>query len=138
MTKEEKCEVIANLIGLDEWVIVKQGLYYRHNACGYTPSIDEAWKLPYDQARKYEVHATSESIPEGYKVRIRRAPIPKYFEDLNAMRKAEEWLSKYNWDLFEKGYIAKLQSNFGAGYYAQSIIATPEQRAEAFLATMSF
>lgn len=38
---------------MKKYLIKKYDLYYRPNAAGYTSSISEAWKLPYDEAIKY-------------------------------------------------------------------------------------
>lgn len=38
---------------MKRYLIKKHSLYYRPNAAGYTGNIEEAWKLPYDEAIKY-------------------------------------------------------------------------------------
>jgi hypothetical protein len=44
MTPEAQNAAIAKVCGKDKcWTIIKHGLYYRPNACGYTDRIEEAW-----------------------------------------------------------------------------------------------
>lgn len=86
LTQEEKRALIAKACKIDEWVIMKRGLYYRENACGYAGSISEAWRLPKIQAQQY-------AYPHDEPVTIHAAPLPDYFHDLNAMHEAEKALT---------------------------------------------
>lgn len=54
---------------MKKYLIKKYDLYYRPNAAGYTSSISEAWKLPYDEAIKY---TGSKGQPD--EVKIEEAP----------------------------------------------------------------
>lgn len=92
MSDEELSLEVARLVGFDQYVIVKRGLYYRENAGGYTNSLAEAWKLPLAEAKKYEMYAGRADVPACEKVLIKPAPTPDYSCDLNAIAEAEKIL----------------------------------------------
>lgn len=93
LTDDEMRVRIAEACKLDLWVIVKQGLYYRPNAGGYTASITEAWKLPKAEAQKYEMYADRSDVPYCEKVLIEPAPHPDFLTSLDAMAQAEATLA---------------------------------------------
>lgn len=86
MSPEDQNKAIAEM---DEqlYLIVKQGFYYRPNAKGYTSCLSEAWKLPREEAAKYQMYEAHPDVPYSEKVLIEPVPIPAYTEDLNAIRK---------------------------------------------------
>ncbi len=139
MTTDEIKLAIAETTGeADKYVIVKNGFYYLENACGYTDSIDHAWKLPKGEAKKHEMYADSEIIPYTHKVFIKQAPLPDYTGDLNAIHKAEKVLTDDQRVVFR----INLSNNSGkrntefATVEAAMCHATASQRAEAFLRTV--
>jgi hypothetical protein len=86
MTQEEKRIAIAKVCGVhNQFVLVKRGLYYRPEGQGYTSNINEAWRLPEEQATRHE-------YPHDRPVTKKPAPLPDYFGDLNAMHEAEKVL----------------------------------------------
>lgn len=91
---------LAELIGHDEWVIIKQGAYYRPNGCGYTESIKEAWRLPHSEAKKHEMYADNDQVPNCEKVLIARAPLPQFCTDLNAVAEVERTLTNPQYERF--------------------------------------
>lgn len=140
LTEQEKRVKIAEACGCDEWVIVKQGYYYRTDACGYTNSLKEAWKLPKVEAKKYEMYADRADVPGCEKVTIQKAQTPDYFHDLNAcaeMRKAlTEKLQQYNYEACLEQIVSRdagLNPIYGDEASEWQIInATPAQHCEAF------
>lgn len=62
---------------MKRYLIRKHGLYYRPNAAGYTGNIEEAWKLPYDEAIKY---TCSKGQPD--EVSLVEAPPAKLLEGI--------------------------------------------------------
>jgi hypothetical protein len=83
MTNEEINRAIAEHIGADDrWLIVKRGYFYRPQGHGYTSCECNAWVLPLVEAKKHEYLIGEE------KVTLRKATIPNYVGDLNAMREA--------------------------------------------------
>lgn len=97
MNDQELNNLVAQAIGLDEWVITKNGYYYRPNACGYTDRLSEAWKVPLETAKKYEMYADNPKVAFYDKVLIEKAPTPDFGGDLNEMRRAENCLSDEQW-----------------------------------------
>lgn len=97
MNDQQLNNLVAEAIGLDEWVITKNGYYYRPNACGYTDRLSEAWKVPLETAKKYEMYADNPKVAFYDKVLIEKAPTPDFGGDLNEMRRAENCLSDEQW-----------------------------------------
>lgn len=97
MNDQQLNNLVAEAIGLDEWVITKNGYYYRPNACGYTDRLSEAWKVPLEMAKKYEMYADNPKVAFYDKVLIEKAPTPDFGADLNEMRRAENYLSDEQW-----------------------------------------
>lgn len=97
MNDQELNNLVAQAINLDEWVITKNGYYYRPNACGYTDRLSEAWKVPLETAKKYEMYADNPKVAFYDKVLIEKAPTPDFGGDLNEMRRAENYLSDEQW-----------------------------------------
>jgi len=107
MNDQQLNNLVAEAIGLDEWVITKNGYYYRPNAWGYTDRLSEAWKVPLETAKKYGVLVTRFYEDKIYtdnpkvafydKVLIEKAPTPDFGGDLNEMRRAENCLSDEQW-----------------------------------------
>jgi hypothetical protein len=85
MTDQQLNALVAEAIGLDEWVITKNGYYYRSDACGYTSNLAEAWKVPLETAKKYEMYADNLKVPFCEKILIQKAPDPDFGKDLNEM-----------------------------------------------------
>lgn len=83
MSEDEINRAIAEHIGADDrWLIVKRGYFYRPNGHGYTSCECNAWVLPLVEAKKHEYLIGEE------KVTLRKASIPNYSRDLNAMQSA--------------------------------------------------
>ncbi len=97
MNDQELNNLVAEAIGLDEWVIIKNGYYYRPNAWGYTDRLSEAWKVPLETAKKYEMYADNPKVAFCEKVLIQKAPTPDFGGDLNEMRRVENCLSDEQW-----------------------------------------
>ena len=66
-------------------VLMKRGLYYRHNANGYTDRIHEAWIVSEEEANRH-VYPYDEPVTKH------PAPTPDYLNDLNAMKQAEDYM----------------------------------------------
>lgn len=86
-TDAEINAAVAEACRFDLWVIMKRGLYYRRNACGYTASIQEAWQLPREEAKKYEMYAGRDDVPSCEVVMIMPAPLPDYTGNTDVIRK---------------------------------------------------
>jgi len=138
MTDQEINVAIAELCGCDQWMIQKNGYFYRPNACGYTSEVSVAWKLPHEEAKKYEMYADRDDIPGCEKVLLVKAPHPDYCNDLNAMHEAEKTLlagdpNKIGEPAFSLRwlkYLTKLEQISGTFSLGHN---TARQRAEAFL-----
>lgn len=136
MNSEEKDIAVAKAIGLyDRFVIVKHGTFYRPDAKGYTYDLDAAWKLPEAEAKKHECVGPRVYDP----VTIRRAPVPKFGQCLNAMALAEKFLLT----LDDGGDAGCARYRYAAHLYRlvedgrQPLMATAVQRREAFGRTLS-
>ncbi len=105
------------------YVIVKHGLYYRENACGYTGDLRDAWKVTLDAAKDHEYNPKGCVDP----VTIKRAPALDFCQDLNAIHEAEGNLTN-QFTLLQEAYWRALS-------YVQPhpIYATARQRAEALV-----
>lgn len=79
---------IAEADNFDLWLIIKNGYYYRPNAAGYTQSIADAWKLPKEQAKKYEMYAYRQDVDFCQKVLLEPAPLPDYCNSRDAIVEA--------------------------------------------------
>lgn len=111
MNDQELNNLVAEAIGLDEWVITKNGYYYRPDACGYTDRLSEAWKVPLETAKKYEMYADNPKVAFYDKVLIEKAPTPDFGGDLNEMRRAETFLMKDENALFLNLYENELANH---------------------------
>jgi hypothetical protein len=94
-------------------MIVKQGIYYRPDAKGYTGESSLAWKLPLDQAKRYEMYADRDDIAGCEKVTLREAPHPKYDTSLDAMAEAEATLTDEEHRLFRDALWHKIDIEVG-------------------------
>lgn len=92
MSEEEQNAAIAEACKFDRWVIMKRGLYYRPHSGGYTHCIDDAWQLPKEEAKRYEMYVERDDVPYNEKAFIKPVPIPNYTGDLNAMHEAKRAL----------------------------------------------
>lgn len=118
MTKEEMDRAIAEYVGDDRWLIVKRGYFYRPNGHGYTSCVSEAWVLPLAEAKRHEYLIGEEPVT------LRKAPIPAYSTDLNAMHEAEASLTTHN-------ELHAYRMTLG-----MDVSAPANKRAEAFLRTI--
>jgi hypothetical protein len=86
MTPQAINRAIHEWMGLgDHYHVMKWGLYYRPDAHGYTSNPNEAWILPYAEAKKHE-------YPHDEPVTIKKVEPRNYYGDLNAMHEAESRL----------------------------------------------
>lgn len=143
MTDQEINQAIAEACGFDLFVIVKRGFYYRPNACGYTNSIAEAWKLPRAEAKRYEMYVDRSDVNQCEKVLIQSAPTPDYCNDLNAMHEAEELLNEKQCAEYRRHLemtmvysSAILDRNKPGAAYMFAFHSKARKRAEAFLRTV--
>lgn len=130
MTDAEINAKIAELCNQDDaWLIVKRGLFYRPNGCGYTNNIAEAWKLPREQAEKHIYLRGDEPVT------ISRAPYTSYTTDLNACHEMEKTLHQYHGVLCAyQNELTRLQPFCGHDSVGSFLFhATARQRCEAFL-----
>lgn len=144
MTANDLRVRLAEAVAFDQWVIIKQGLYYRENACGYTGSIKEAWKLPLVEAKKYEMYADRTDVPGNEKVLIERAPMPEYCNSLDAIATARTAICTT--PERRRDFVAALSIALGISpetahhneyYWAFSLLdATAEQQARALVAVL--
>lgn len=125
MTSQEQQAAIAGLFPA-KFVLIKRGLYYRPDACGYTACIDQAWKISEEEADKHV-------YPHDEPVTKRRAPDTDFLNDLNAMHEAEMTLTKSQredmWDVL----ATMILDTEGMGGI---LCATAAQRAEALCRTL--
>ena len=135
MSEDEINRAIAEHIGADDrWLIVKRGYFYKPHGHGYTSCECNAWVLPLAGAKKHEYLIGDE------KVTLRKAAIPNYCCDLNAMHEAEKaafggsnlW-EKFQFKLLDAVGASGMSSLDGITLLLQ---ATARQRAEAFLRTV--
>lgn len=135
ITNEEKKTLIAAACGqADLWVIMKRGMYYRPKACGYTYNIQEAWIVT-------EAVADEHAYPRGDEpVTKKRAPLPDYFNDLNACHEMEktlvDWVA-YRINLSEIIGIGSAPDLDICDDIKSFLSATASQRAEAFGKTLN-
>ncbi len=120
MNDQQLNNLVAEAIGLDEWVITKNGYYYRPDACGYTSNLAEAWKVPLETAKKYEMYADNPRVPFCEKVLIQKAPDPDFGEDLNETRKMETFLMRDENALFLNLYENELYRHCNLKNYLDS------------------
>jgi hypothetical protein len=132
MTDAEINAAIADATGVTQKVgLVKRGLWYRPNACGYTDRESEAGRYTMGEAKYHEsVHG----FPDD--VMIRGFSPPDYVSDLNAMRDAESTLVSHNAERYANKLAIVVGDSARAEYRQFHLIcATAKQRAEAFLKT---
>ncbi|MFA9262898.1 MAG: hypothetical protein ACEQSB_06150 [Undibacterium sp.] len=108
----------------DFYAVVKNGLFYRPNECGYTDRIEEAGR--YSKAKAESL------LVSGEYMQTRLLPCPKYDTSLDAMAAAEATLTDEESD----GYMDALTEVCG-GIKGRSCymayFATAIQRLAAFL-----
>lgn len=127
MTNQQINAAIAEITGSNKLVgLKKRGLWWRHEAHGYTHNESEAWCTTEEEAKKY---ARPNDI---YPVTIERFHPIDYCNDLNAMHKAIME--------FDNETIARIDSCLTmlfdpeeGNVLHKTINATARQRAEAFL-----
>ncbi len=107
LTEGELNQRLAELVGHDEWMILKRGYYYRPNGNGYTSSLSEAWKLPKSKAKKHEMYVDRKDVDYCEKVFIEQAPIPNYCQSLDAVALVEAGLTDGDCQLYI-GHLAKV------------------------------
>ena len=135
MTPSEINTAIQQACGPQLYVVLKRGLYYRPNAKGYTDRIEDAWKLPLEQAKGYEAYADREDIPFNDKVFIRPCPPSNFHGSLDAMHEAEKVLTDDQWDRYDD-YLCGLTP--GSWNRHKSVIhPAANVKAEAFLRTLN-
>ena len=120
MTNKEINERIAALTGFHNTVgLMKRGLWYRPEACGYTNCECEAGRFTLEEAKKHE-YLLDEPVT------IHRFKTPNYAESLDACRSFEtEYTLGEQEEVFDMLY-----DEFGI---RGACFATPLQRCEAFL-----
>lgn len=80
MTDHETNEKIAELIGFHNTVgLMKRGLWYRPNSCGYTDREEEAGRYTLEEAKRHE-YLLYEPVT------IHKFSTPNYAESLDACR----------------------------------------------------
>lgn len=99
LTDDEIRVKCAEAMNFDLHVIMKRGDYYRPGACGYTRSIQEAWKLPKVEAKKYEMYADRSDVSFCEKVLIEPAPLPDYLGSVDAALTLCDRLREEGWCL---------------------------------------
>jgi hypothetical protein len=142
MTPDEQRIAIGTAIGFDLWVIVKQGYYYRPKGHGYTTSLTEAWKLPYEEAKKHEMYVGNPNVSPNEIVFIERAPLPDFLNSLDACAEMEKALKDETANDEFSRYCGTLSEMLcpidckgpSCGF---TICATAPQRCEAFLKVMN-
>lgn len=132
MTPEAMRIAVAKAVGtLDRWLLVKQGFYYRPNACGYTTEESSAgiWT---------EAEANKHTLSSG-EVTKERAPLIDYPGSLDAMALAEAMLEAKG---LTGEYVSQLRliarrecGVLGAATWGM-IHASALQRCEAFCLTL--
>jgi len=127
---------IQQACGPQLYVIMKRGLYYRPDAHGYTDRIEDAWKLPLEQAKKHEAYADRDDVPFDEKVFVKPYQPANYFADLNAMHEAEKVLTEDSqWDDYDFWLCRNAKP--GELPFKSATHASAAQRAEAFLRTLN-
>jgi len=122
---------IAELCGQgDLHFIIKRGVYYRENAHGYTTSQAEAWRLPYEEAKKHEYLRGEDPVA------LAKCPPPNYLESLDACTVFE---AQATHDLYEH-YLGEVTGTSAlalrrafVGERYNLATAVPWQRCKAFL-----
>lgn len=136
-TPEQQRIIVAEWMP-KKFVIMKRGLYYRPNACGYTDNPNEAWIVD-------EATADKHTYPHDEPVTKHPAPTPDYPNDLNACNIAEEKLTPVQRVVYGEMLCSIVLGENGIvdwGYYpgeseidwdnvSQIVHATAAQRTEA-------
>lgn len=133
MTDHDNNTKIAELIGFHNTVgLMKRGLWYRPNSCGYTDREEEAGRYALEEAKKHE-YLLYEPVT------IHKFSTPKFNESLDACALFEKTITGQNVGMYEHflGEITQsdalaLRRSF-VGERMRLIRATPLQRCEAFL-----
>lgn len=134
MNKDQINQAIAKALGRDEmYVMVKHGLYYRPNSCGYTGNLFEAGLYTPEEAKKQE---SSKGYPDEVKKVL--APVPNYYEDLNLCAEFRKSVPK-NLRLRYSNSLRDIitEKNGGWTYDYEVIDASAPQHCEAFLRTLN-
>lgn len=96
MTPEEKQLRVAEFLGeFPRYLLVKRGLFYRPNACGYTDRLAEAGRFSPEEASDHVYPYGDEPVTK------RLAPVPDYLHDLNATDRMESRLRPELTDFYE-------------------------------------
>ncbi len=102
----------VNLFDGDKFVgLMKQGLWYRPNAAGYTNNIDEAGRYTRDEAEKRKYPHSDRPCPNDERVTIHEFPVTQYARDdawsFRVLKKCAERLesigNNVEFSLYEKG-----------------------------------
>lgn len=126
---------IAKACGPQLYLIVKRGLYYRPNGCGYTGRESEAWQLPLDEAKKHEMYADMPGANADELVTVRPAkPLP-FWTDLNATAQMEATLTEKTELRYLMALVKEMKESGTLGWRKElTYKATAPQRCRAFLA----
>lgn len=132
MTDQEINRAVAESVGDDRWLIVKRGYFYRPNGHGYTSHVSEAWALPLAEAKKHEYLIGEEPVT------LRKAPIPDYCNDLNAMHDVENRMTDDEHLRFRNAlWLLIIKTTQFPHHVSRNVhSATARQRAEAYLRTI--
>lgn len=128
MNRSQINQAIAECCGAAHmFVMVKHGLYYRPDECGYTGEISLAGRWPKDDACKLE---GSKGYPD--EVKAIPAPVPDYCA-LDAMAEAEKTLTEEEYEKWLVEVAMATRREMDHGGPRSYVSATALQRAEAFL-----
>ena len=105
LKEPEKMRVMcAEACGTAErYAVIKAGLYYRPNACGYTNRIEEAGI--------YTKASAEREVVSGEPMDIRLMPPPKYDTSLDAMAEAEATLTDEEYRAYAKLFIQQAETS---------------------------
>lgn len=124
MTKEQINERIAKLCGPNQMVgLKKRGLWYRHEASGYTSCECEAGMFTRDEAKKHEYHYDEPVTIHEFSPR-------DYVGSLDACREFELFTTNSELKAYGDALIDVLKCDVDS---YNPIVASSRDRCEAFL-----
>lgn len=131
MTPQEINERIAKLCGKGNlYFVKKRGLFYRPNAHGYTANKNEAWRLPFEEAKLHQYDCDEQPVT------IHKCEPPDYCNSLDACREFEQEVETQDYihQLHMIMPICKLTLAADPSLWILAYLkTTPQQRCEAFL-----
>ena len=134
LTPEQKRIMCHKACGKELYMIVKQGMYYRPDAAGYTGEPSLAWRLPLKQAKRYEMYADRDDVPNSEKVTLEEVSALPYDTSLDAMAEAEATLTDGEHFIFRHQLAEQCTSTETVRDYHRALQSrTPPQRLDAFL-----